>query len=75
MSGPSQSYAMSKLTASRRSIHVVIESGLLYFVVQLLFVVMYGVSSVALNIILPIAVQTYVSLPSSDTCSLCQSRS
>lgn len=67
MSRETTIYGLSKRSYSRRAIDVMIESGALYFVVQLVFVVVYGLNHPSENIMVEIATQIYVSDLSSST--------
>lgn len=46
---------------SRQVVHIILESGVLYALVQLVFVVLYAIQHPALQIVVPMAVQIYVS--------------
>ncbi|EKM58138.1 uncharacterized protein PHACADRAFT_139802 [Phanerochaete carnosa HHB-10118-sp] len=52
-------YALSGGGATRKAMHVIIESGALYFLVQLVFVVVYGLNDPSADVMIAIAVQTY----------------
>lgn len=62
--GASEVYKVAGSSASQRATNVMIESGVLYFIVQLIFVVVYGMNHPSAVIMIAIAVQTYVSLHS-----------
>lgn len=50
----------------RAAINIVVESGMLYLVVQLIFVVLFAIGHPALDIIAVVAIQTYVRSSSSE---------
>ena len=54
------SRAIGGSSTTRRAIHVIIESGSLYFLVQIMLVILYGIQSGGATIMISIAVQTYV---------------
>ncbi|GJE85483.1 hypothetical protein PsYK624_015620 [Phanerochaete sordida] len=51
--------AVGSRSTTRRAIHVIIESGALYFLVQLILVILYGIHSGGATIMISIAVQVY----------------
>ncbi|GJE85482.1 hypothetical protein PsYK624_015610 [Phanerochaete sordida] len=53
------SRAVGTASAARRAMHVVIESGLLYFLVQLIFVIVYCMKNEAAMFMIAVVVQTY----------------
>ena len=59
--GAGEIYKITGNGATRKAIHVMVESGALYFVVQLVFVVVYGMNHPSAVILITIATQTYVS--------------
>ena len=48
------------MTNARSVTTIMIESGVLYFLVQLVFVTLYGMNHPAEQILIPMAVQVYV---------------
>lgn len=48
------------MTSTRKVSAIMIESGVLYFLVQLVFVTLYGMNIAAEQVIIPMAVQVYV---------------
>ena len=59
--GAAEVYKVTGSTATRKAIHVMVESGMLYFVVQFIFVVVYGLNLPSAVVMIVIATQTYVS--------------
>ncbi|GJE85466.1 hypothetical protein PsYK624_015450 [Phanerochaete sordida] len=57
--GAGEIYKITGNGATRKAIHVMVESGALYFVVQLVFVVVYGMNHPSAVIMIVIATQTY----------------
>ncbi|EKM58160.1 uncharacterized protein PHACADRAFT_252245 [Phanerochaete carnosa HHB-10118-sp] len=57
--GTAELYKVAGSSATRKAIHVMVESGMLYFAVQLVFVVVYGLNLPSDVIMIAIAVQTY----------------
>lgn len=53
-------YALGRGGATRKAAHIVVESGALYFAVQLVFVVLYGLNAPSASVLIAVAVQTYV---------------
>lgn len=62
MSKDTALYELPTRSTTRAAISVMIESGALYFIVQLIFVVIFGINHPAEVIMILIATQTYVSL-------------
>ena len=48
------------MSSTRKVSAIMIESGVLYFLVQLVFVTLYGMNHPAEQVIIPMAVQVYV---------------
>ena len=48
------------LPSAHKVIAIIIESGTLYFLVQLVFVTLYGMNNAGEQVIIPMAVQVYV---------------
>ena len=59
-------YGLAKRSYTRKAANIIIESGMLYFAVQLVFAVLFGLNFVEQLFIVSIAVQTYVCIPSSN---------
>ena len=64
MSRRMQTYS---LTNTRGVMAIMLESGVLYFVVQFVFLILYGVNNPGEQVIIPMAVQVYVRLSFSGT--------
>lgn len=58
------------MTGTHKVIAIMIESGVLYFLVQLVFVTLYGMNNPAEEVIIPMAVQVYVRHPTSQSFSV-----
>ena len=53
-------YSLPTTSTTRKAMNIVIESGIIYFVVQFVFVVVYGLNHPSEVILIVIATQTYV---------------
>lgn len=67
VSSNSRPYVVSNTSGNstflQRATMIVIESGALYFAIQFVFVVLFGLNHPAQAIVVPMAVQVYVRLP------------
>ena len=60
MSRGTAMYSLPTTSTTRKAMNIVIESGIIYFVVQFVFVVVYGLNHPSEVILIVIATQTYV---------------
>ena len=55
-------YGLARQSYTCKAIYVIVESGALYFIVQIILMVVYGLGHPSQNIMVVIAIQVYVSI-------------